>query len=343
VVIEEVKIAKNIDIRSHPEIVLQVQLYGWLLEKVTGMHPKSLRVFNSERRLIEAPQGDKGELQGTLETIVRSISAEERPYAPVSYSTCMSCGFGDYCWGNAVESRDLSLLPNLDKGLALELRQMGILSVDDLVKRMNEKALSEMKRPYGKGTRKVGKLAETLIRMAKAMVEKREIVMGSLDLPKSPNYVILDLEGLPPHLEGPSVYLWGMKVFGIEPSEYLCALAGFGENGDQAGWEAFLSKASAIFDKYGDVPFIHWASYEKTMLRYYLGRFGDISGTAARVIDNLFDLLPATRSFIALPIPSYSLKVIEEYVGFKRSIECKGDKSIAMYLMALRANDEAER
>ena len=343
-VIEEAKIAKNIDMKSHPEIILQVQLYGWLLEKMTGVRPSSLRVFNSERDLVEVPPAGEEELLAALEDIVRSITAEEEPYAPVSYSSCMSCGFGDYCWENAVARRDVALLPRLDKGLARELRGMGIISVDDLVERMDEQSLSELKRPYGKGLRKVGKLAESIIPLAKALAEEREVVAGSLELPESPNYVMFDLEGLPPHLEGPPVYLWGMQVFGKEPSEYISALAGFGEDGDRAGWEDFLSKASDILARYGDIPFVHWATYEKTKLRDYMERFGDDSnGTAARVAENLFDLLPATRSFIALPIPSYSLKVIEEYVGFNRTIECKGDKSIAMYLTAIRIGDEAER
>ena len=45
-----------------------------------------------------------------------------------------------------------------------------------------------------------------------------------------------------------------------------------------------------------------------------------------------------------LPIPSYSLKVVEEYVGFKRTQkEYGGQWSMAQYIEATETEDEAAR
>jgi hypothetical protein len=63
------------------------------------------------------------------------------------------------------------------------------------------------------------------------------------------------------------------------------------------------------------VPFVHWASYERSRLRMYVRRFGDRGGVAGRVERNLLDLLPVTRELVALPLPSYGLKVVEKYVA----------------------------
>ncbi|MCK5241980.1 ribonuclease H-like domain-containing protein, partial [bacterium] len=47
---------------------------------------------------------------------------------------------------------------------------------------------------------------------------------------------------------------------------------------------------------------------------------------------------------LALPLPSYSLKVVEEYVGYKRTMtEYGGDWSIAKYIEAVETEDEKER
>ncbi len=66
-------------------------------------------------------------------------------------------------------------------------------------------------------------------------------------------------------------------------------------------------------------PFVHWHHYERVHLDMYIDRFGDPKGVAARVKENLLDLLPITQRSIALPLPSYSLKVIEQYIGFERT------------------------
>src|ERR1019366_5026775 len=139
-------------------------------------------------------------------------------------------------------------------------------------------------------------------------------------IPCFPNYVMFDLEGMPPHLdEIEKIYLWGMQVYGEKPSEFMPAVAGFGPDGDRDCWLAFLSNAEKIFATWGDIPFVHWASYEKTKLNLYISRYGDAEGVADRVKTNLLDLLTVAKNSIVLPVPSFSLKVIEQYIGFKRS------------------------
>jgi predicted RecB family nuclease len=55
-------------------------------------------------------------------------------------------------------------------------------------------------------------------------------------------------------------------------------------------------------------------------------------------------LLPIARKSIALPLPSYSLKVIEKYIGFKRSLDKYGGNwAIAQYIEAVETEDESKR
>jgi predicted RecB family nuclease len=153
---------------------------------------------------------------------------------------------------------------------------------------------------------------------------------------------MFDLEGLPPEMdEAEKVYLWGSQVFGADPGPFLPAVAGFGPDGDQDGWMTFLHNASGILDRYGDIPWVHWHSYERSHLDMYIERYGDPDGIAARVHRNLLDLLPITRDAIALPLPSYSLKVIEKYIRFERTQEeYGGDWAIAKYIEACETQDD---
>jgi len=56
------------------------------------------------------------------------------------------------------------------------------------------------------------------------------------------------------------------------------------------------------------------------------------------------DLYKIITDAIILPEPSYSLKVVEKFVGFKRSQdEYGGDWSIAKYIEAVETEDEKKR
>ena len=156
---------------------------------------------------------------------------------------------------------------------------------------------------------------------------------------------MFDLEGLPPQLDDlEKVYLWGMQVYGKNPGEFLGVTSGFGVDGDREGWEKFLQTADAIFAEYGDIAFVHWHHYERTHIQMYIDRYGDSNKIAARVLRNLLDLLPITKNSIVLPLPSYSLKVVEQYVGFKRTQdEYGGSWAMAMFIFATETNDENER
>ena len=91
-------------------------------------------------------------------------------------------------------------------------------------------------------------------------------------------------------------------------------------------------------------PFVHWASYEKTKLNLYIARYGDDDGVADRVKANLLDLLTVAKNSIVLPVPSFSLKVIEKYIGFKRSqSEFGGQWAMATFIEATETSDESKR
>ena len=78
-----------------------------------------------------------------------------------------------------------------------------------------------------------------------------------------------------------------------------------------------------------------------------LGRLHEQSHLAslgARVLRNLLDLLPITKTSVVLPLPSYSLKVVEQYVGFRRTQdEYGGSWAMSQFILATETNDEAKR
>ena len=344
-VIRDSKMARRIDEENHPEILLQIQLYGWLFERNCGSAPKGLQVHSGTGEIVAVHyDGGKSALQ-ELERLLALKQLNTEPYEPVGWSKCLGCGFTDRCWSRAEKNSDVALVYCVDQNLARTLHSQGIRTRKELLSNFDVASLSELKRPYGDREQRVGKAAERILQFADAMERKQERVLAAPAIPSHKNYAMFDLEGMPPHLdELDRIYLWGAQVFGEEPSEFMFALSGFGPAGDREGWLSFSANAKRIFEIYGDIPFVHWAPYEQTYLRRYIERFGDPDGIAARVAANLLDFLTVTRNSVVLPLPSFSLKVVEDYVGFERKeAEYGGSWAMATFIEATETNDEEKR
>ncbi len=340
--IRDCKIARHATEDRHPEIPRQLQIYGWLFEKTTGKKPLRLEVLKGDGTIEVLDYTGVNTALSYMRTLLDIISLSEEPYSPVGWSKCGGCGYNDYCMSRAQKNQDVALVYDLDQNLARRLRDLGVFTIQELVSKYDEKSLSEFKRPWGSREQKVGKKAGEILSQARAMLDKKEHVIKKPELPISQNYVMFDLEGLPPQLdELDKIYLWGMQVFGEKPSGFLYSLAETGTDGDRKGWDQFLKIAEDIFAEYGDIPFVHWHHYEKTKIKTYRERYGDRDGIAVRVLSKLVDLLPITRDAIVIPELSYSLKVVEKYIGFKRTQdEYGGDWSIAKYIEAVETEDE---
>ena len=344
-VIRDSKLAKRV--KAHPEILRQLELYGWLYEHTFGRRPLGLEVHNGAGDIVPVAYDRGNAALAVLRKIIALRRAEEEPYSPVGWSKCADCGFRERCWYPAVERHDVAVVVGVDQGLAIRLRDEGVETMEDLLAGFDQDRLSHTRYSQRSGrTRVVGDTeAAAILRMARSQAFGEEILLDKPDLPDCRNYVMFDIEGLPPLIdELDKMYLWGLQVFGEEPSEFLAATASPGEDGDRDAWFAFLGIADDLFARYGDLRFVHWHVYERTHLDMYVERFGDLSGTAARIRKNLLDLHKVTTDAGALPVPSYSLKVIEGYVGFVRSqTEYGGDWAMAEYIKAVETEDDARR
>ncbi len=344
--IRDSKLSRQVDKDHHEEITLQLQLYGWLFEQTVGCKAKHLEVHTGKGDIVDVPYDGGVAAFSTLTRILAMKRLGAEPYEPLGWTKCSGgCGYYERCWQQAEARQDVSLVVDIDQGLARQLHEEGIESAQQLVAAFDVQRLSELKRRWGDKQQKVGKKADKILVYAECLTSGQERMIGPVVLPALGNFVMFDLEGMPPHLDDlEKIYLWGMRVYGKHPSAYIGITAGFGADGDREGWIGFLNSAAKVFSDYGDIPFVHWHIYERTHINQYIDRYGDPYGTAARVLRNLLDLHPVTKNAVALPLPSYSIKVVEEYVGFRRTQEEYGGTwAMAQFILATETEDEAER
>ncbi len=345
-VIRDSKLARRVLSKDHAGIPLQLQIYGFLYERATGAAPAALEVHAGTGEIVPVEYQGADAVLDLLREHRRMRAADPAAYEPVGWSKCDGCGYENRCWSAAETAADVALLPRVDQDRARALHNLGIASIGQIAPAVDDSAL----RDYfwtGKRSPRHKDFVAPLLASERAHIEKRAIPLEDPPpLPAGPSYAMLDLEGLPPYLdELDRVYLWGLKVCGERPSGYLAAQAGFGPEGDREGWLEFLRLAARLFEEHGDgLKFIHWGSYEKDKLRSYTERHADPDDVAAHVLENCVDLLNLVRSSVVLPLPSYSLKVVERFVGFERRLaEMNGQESVAKYIEATEAADLAAR
>ncbi len=329
-------------------IQFQLHLYGWLYEQAMGAEPVALQVHSGSGEIVDVPYERETveEALATLERMIELRFREDRPDVHVSNPKCNGCGFRQHCWPQAIERQEVGLLPSVDRGTVEQLHSQGAGTIPELLAKYDVESLAALERTWGDRMKPLGEeYAKRILASAQAFETGQPVVLAKPELPDAKNWVMFDLEGVPPRVdELEKIYMWGLQVFGENPGPFRPALAGFGPQGDREGWFAFLAECESILDEHGDIPFVHWATYERVKIDLYINRYGDPNGTAARVRENLLDLYPITRDSIAVPVSSYSLKDIETVAGYERQLEEYGGSwSMAKYIEATESEDRAER
>jgi len=163
-VIRDAKMARRITDDDHPEVLRQIETYGWLYERATGTPPVALEAFSGTSDIVAIAPVGANQIETALAELVTLMTATAEPYSPVGWTKCGACAFHDHCWPRAVAEHDVALIPKVDQGLATALRQDGVVTREQLLQRFDEASLSVYQRPWGARTQKVGKAAAAILR-----------------------------------------------------------------------------------------------------------------------------------------------------------------------------------
>lgn len=347
--IRDVKLATKLD--NHPEIELGLGLCKLVAEEVLGYAP-TIEVVTGDGELnspFDVP--DKNVVLGCIKRIVDLENQRDEPAEPAGWSKCEPCPYFEHCWGSAWESHDVCTISRIEQGMSRALWANGLRGWEDILG-LGAGKLADITFQRGSQTQRIGPTrAEKIIRQARCLIKGTFEKKSALALPHGYSkgdrpIVVFDIEnnifdelGLQT-----DVYLWGlMLVASDEVQNQELILSPPSEEGDAGGWRQFLMTMSKIFKSYGDIPVVHYGSHEKTWVSNYISRYGDIRRVGQRILNNLWNMYSAITASVVLPVPSYSLKHVEAYVGFKRSQEEYGGSwSIVRYNQYLEATDEEE-
>jgi predicted RecB family nuclease len=118
-IVRDSKLARQVDLQHHPEIIKQIDLSGALYERSFGRPPLRLEVHRGTGDVVRVSyQGERFAISA-LEEIVHLKGLAQEAYVPVGWSKCNGCHFRTRCWQRAEESHDVALVPDVDQGLVL--------------------------------------------------------------------------------------------------------------------------------------------------------------------------------------------------------------------------------
>jgi uncharacterized protein len=310
--VKEVKSAKHIK-REH---VLQTAFYNYVLGKVQGFTPETFYVINRDKKEFEfVYQKYHDELMAVLSEIRAIFSG--KPVTPTAKAARWP--WERYALKRAIETDDVSLVPQVGTEIKAKLNAAGITTVKQL-------AAAEVSIPSI--TPGVLKKIQTA---AQAWYEKKQIVLQKPTLPPGPE-IFIDFEGTD-ELETEEGMLRVDYLIGVLDEGKFVFF--FAENLEQEE-RLFRSFVEYLKTKQ-DTTIYHYGPYERNHLSTLGEKYRvDVSPYLERMVD----LLAMTKRAVVLPTLSYSLKDVGKFLGASWRGTSDAQESMVLYLQYLETKDQ---
>ena len=271
-------------------------------------------------------------MQYTVAECIAMLAAKQEPEVFISRQRCSLCSWYGYCHQIAKSERHLSLVPGVTPKRYEYLQTIGVNSFESLINV-----------PYAQLAEVFDyDVAHQLKQQAISIKSDCPLVRSSFDLVNTqpiPSGVIelyFDIEAEP---ERQIDYLLGvLLVDRCNNSEQFHAFVA--ENPEDEGkiWQQFLDFVSL----YPNAPIYHYSEYEADTIKR-LGRLYHTPKAVTKEIGSrLVDIHQWVMRSAILPVESYSLKALANWIGFAwRETAGSGDQSVCWYDEWLNTQDRA--
>ena len=315
--------------RPKSEYKLVSAFHGQLLAAIQeNWSPASEIILRQQNRYRVYLKTWVPRLHEVLSQCVQTLSSEQTPEVFISRQRCSLCHWYSHCYAIASQQNHLSLVPGVTPQRYQHLQSLGVVTVESLASTCSI-YIGEV----------LGfEVASSLKQQAEAIVADRALLKSNhrQTLPTASVELYFDIEAEPErHLD----YLLGVLLVDRHSNtkQFYPFLA---EHPDEeaAIWQQFLTFVSA----YAEAPIFHYSEYEVETIR----RLGILYKTPRKQIEQLLtrfvDLHHSVVSSVVLPVESYSLKSLANWLGFGwRDATASGEQSVCWYDQWLKQGDRA--
>jgi predicted RecB family nuclease len=301
------------------DYALQLYHYAIMLNQIQGTFPPVAEILNQKGRRVlydmNVYAADYAAEMPEVRALVDGRSSDE----PVLSSICTQCQWFGHCEPLLVKANDVSLLPDIGRSKRTNLKNFGVVSIQDVPKF----DFKSNKIP-GFGPKTV----ESISRNARVVLSGNMEVIQKQKLPEPPLTIFFDFEDDPTQ---DLIYLAGFlfePMRGKKDYHYIF-------EPDVANEPKLWAELQALFADIAKEDFVvfHYGSYEKGKLTQFEKKYGVTEQAALELFRNrMVDLNTVVERTVALPTRNYSLKTVGRFIGFKySSVEAGGAQSIAWF------------
>ncbi|MFW9851840.1 MAG: TM0106 family RecB-like putative nuclease [Candidatus Thorarchaeota archaeon] len=232
---------------------------------------------------------------------IKKILEDDIDISPNYTRGCRVCEWRIYCRNLAKETSDLTLISGIGKRIKKELKAIGINNVKDLAEVDIAKISNEI----------AHKKELTYFKLqAKAIVEKKVIVRQKVVFPKNKIELFVDIEGSSHH---DFIWIIGCFIRIEDKVEYRSFLA----NSPKEEKEMIVSFFKFLSEFEDDFIIYHWSSAEPQYFKQLTEKYNLQVTNLSKILKNSFDLFPIFKENIILPLYSYTLKEVANWLGFQ--------------------------
>ncbi len=309
--------------KAKPEYKLISAFHSQLLASIQDRLPENGQIILKEQNTSNLnPEIWLPKLKSTLEECLEMLQSYQEPEVFISRQRCSLCHWYSHCHQVAENTAHLSLVPGVTPNRYEYLQTVGITTPEALANITPEEHQESLGR----------EIAFSLQQQAQAIWENKAIVKptdlssSNLTIPTNSVELYFDLEAEP---ERNIDYLFGVLL--VDRTNNIEQFYPFlAEKVADEGliWQQFLD----LVKLYPQAPIFHFSEYEVDAVR----RVANLYKTPATIVEPLLsrfvDLHHVVTKSVVLPIESYSLKSIANWLGFQwRDRQARGDQSVCWY------------
>ncbi|HET9326691.1 MAG TPA: TM0106 family RecB-like putative nuclease [Candidatus Eisenbacteria bacterium] len=310
--------------------ILQLVLYADLLQPLQGIHPERLHVvsprsgFEPESFRVEDFLAYYRWVRRRLEAAVDAPQTEAYP-EPVPH--CDLCRWWPRCDRKRHDDDHLSIVAGISRLQRRELEARGISTLESLASLALPLPWSP-RRGTRRGYERVREQARVQLEGRREGRRRYELLdlapdqgLARLQAP-SPGDLFLDLEGDPYVGEHGIEYLFGLAFQGSQGEPvYVCEWATNADE-ERTAFERLIDTIMIHWDRDPDLHVFHYGAYDPAALRRLMGRYARREREVDRLLraGRFVDLLPIVRQTLRASVEHYSIKDLEPFFGFSRTL-----------------------
>ena len=319
--------------RPKPEYKLIAAFHAQILAAIQGSMPlQSQLILRQHDSYCVNLEYWLPKMQTMVADCLAMLTELDEPEVFISRQRCSLCHWYSHCYNIAKSQQHLSLIPGVTPKRYEYLSSQGIETIEYLAS-INSSLVNEI-------------ISEDIVnqlqQQAHSILNNRAIFKSTnklanrLEVPTQEIEVYFDIEAEP---EINLDYLLGVLIVDRRNNtEVFYPLLAEKPEDEGIIWQQFLN----LVIRYSDAPIFHFSEYEVDAIKRLAKLYGTPKTEIKTLLSRFVDLHQIVTESIVLPVESYSLKSLANWIGFEwREQGASGDQCVCWYDRWLKTSDRS--